>query len=212
MARADGQKTKEKILQIAEQLFAEKGYDGTSVDVIAKKTGVNKALIYYHFKNKEDILNLLNERVMDELIKQVEYSMSAHERGEEKKKREGLSEILDFLLQKRRILSIMLMESLKQKDTKYSLFRCAEYFMHKTKTGDAKELHDRKEKEDGGKQQHMVYEFFTGFIPLILFAVLEEKWSNWFDCDREKLFDYFIDAFEKSHIRANQHTSDSKEE
>ncbi len=47
--------TKEKILIEAETLFAEKGYDGTSVRDIAKAAEVNLAAINYHFKNKENL-------------------------------------------------------------------------------------------------------------------------------------------------------------
>ena len=47
-----GEQTKQKILNVAGELFAENGFDGTSVDSIANAAGVNKALIYYHFKDK----------------------------------------------------------------------------------------------------------------------------------------------------------------
>lgn len=46
---------KEKILQTALQEFAEKGFDGARIDYISKAAGVNKALIYYHFKSKEEL-------------------------------------------------------------------------------------------------------------------------------------------------------------
>ncbi|WP_139489221.1 TetR/AcrR family transcriptional regulator [Brevibacillus dissolubilis] len=46
---------RDKILQTALQEFAEKGYDGARIDHIAKIAGVNKALIYYHFKGKEEL-------------------------------------------------------------------------------------------------------------------------------------------------------------
>jgi len=47
--------TKEKILETAAELFAEKGFDGTSVRDIAKAAEVNLAAINYHFKNKENL-------------------------------------------------------------------------------------------------------------------------------------------------------------
>ena len=53
MSRTGGEKTKKKILLIAERLFAQNGYDGTSVQDIAREAEVNKALIYYHFKKCE---------------------------------------------------------------------------------------------------------------------------------------------------------------
>ncbi|MFC4099148.1 TetR/AcrR family transcriptional regulator [Paenibacillus xanthanilyticus] len=46
---------KEKILQTALREFAEKGFDGARIDYISKAAGVNKALIYYHFKSKEEL-------------------------------------------------------------------------------------------------------------------------------------------------------------
>jgi len=50
--KRDAKVTKEKIIKNAMQLFSQNGYDATSADEIAKKSGVNKALIYYYFKNK----------------------------------------------------------------------------------------------------------------------------------------------------------------
>jgi TetR/AcrR family transcriptional regulator len=46
---------KEKILEVALTEFAHKGFEGARVDRIALDAGVNKALIYYHFKNKEEL-------------------------------------------------------------------------------------------------------------------------------------------------------------
>ena len=51
--------TKERILQEALTLFAENGYDGTSVEQIAEKVGIKAPSLYKHFKGKEDILNAL---------------------------------------------------------------------------------------------------------------------------------------------------------
>lgn len=46
---------KEKILEAALIEFADKGYEGARVDRIAKAAGVNKALIYYHFRSKDEL-------------------------------------------------------------------------------------------------------------------------------------------------------------
>ncbi len=48
--------TRENILLAADQMFGEIGYDATSTREIAEACGVNKALIHYHFKNKEGLL------------------------------------------------------------------------------------------------------------------------------------------------------------
>ena len=51
--------TKEKILDAALTLFAENGYDGTSVEQIASIVGIKAPSLYKHYKGKEDILNAL---------------------------------------------------------------------------------------------------------------------------------------------------------
>ena len=51
--------TKERILDAALTLFAENGYDGTSVEQIAKAVGIKAPSLYKHYKGKEDILNAL---------------------------------------------------------------------------------------------------------------------------------------------------------
>ena len=48
--------TRERIQEIALELFAEQGYEKTSLREIAERLGVTKAALYYHFKSKEDIV------------------------------------------------------------------------------------------------------------------------------------------------------------
>ena len=52
-------KTRDRILLAALDLFAKKGYDETSIDLIAEYVGIKGPSIYAHFKGKEDILNSL---------------------------------------------------------------------------------------------------------------------------------------------------------
>lgn len=48
-----------QILQVAESLFAEKGFDGTSIREIAKKAQINIAMVSYYFGSKEKLLESL---------------------------------------------------------------------------------------------------------------------------------------------------------
>ena len=50
------QKRKEKILEVALQLFANQGYHRTSISDIATKAKISKGLLYNYFKNKKDLL------------------------------------------------------------------------------------------------------------------------------------------------------------
>ena len=49
--------TKQRILNEALTLFAENGYDGTGVDLIAERVGIKGPSLYKHYKGKEEILN-----------------------------------------------------------------------------------------------------------------------------------------------------------
>jgi AcrR family transcriptional regulator len=63
--------TRARIQRVALELFAERGYDGTSLREIAERLDVTKAALYYHFKSKEDIVGSLVEDYfgqIDELI------------------------------------------------------------------------------------------------------------------------------------------------
>jgi AcrR family transcriptional regulator len=55
--------TRERILDIALELFSEQGYDKTSLRDIAERLGTTKAALYYHFERKEDILLELHLRL-----------------------------------------------------------------------------------------------------------------------------------------------------
>lgn len=63
--------TREKIQAVALELFAEHGYDKTSLREIAERLDVSKAALYYHFSTKEDIAVSLFDGLlagMDEII------------------------------------------------------------------------------------------------------------------------------------------------
>ena len=59
---------KNEILDVAEQLFVEKGFDNTSTNDIINEIGIARGTLYYHFKSKEDILDTIVERIRREKI------------------------------------------------------------------------------------------------------------------------------------------------
>jgi AcrR family transcriptional regulator len=66
-----GRQTRSRLRELALELFAEQGYEKTSLREIAERLGVTKAALYYYFKSKEDIVRSLVEDYVaevDELI------------------------------------------------------------------------------------------------------------------------------------------------
>lgn len=57
--------TRDRILRFAAQSFAEKGFAGARVDEIARRAGVNKAMLYYHVGNKEELYAAVVRSVLD---------------------------------------------------------------------------------------------------------------------------------------------------
>ena len=75
----DAQKTREAILSAAETLFAERGFDGTSVDAIAGLAGYNKSLIFQYFGDKLGLYSQVlkrSDREMGELMRRAYASVS----------------------------------------------------------------------------------------------------------------------------------------
>jgi AcrR family transcriptional regulator len=70
-ARGD---TRARIQRVALELFAEQGYERTSLREIAERLGVTKAALYYHFKSKEDIVRSFTEDLFARLDALVEWA------------------------------------------------------------------------------------------------------------------------------------------
>lgn len=63
--------TNKKILDAAEQLFAEKSYEGTTLREIAKKVGIREPSIYAHFSNKEAIYGAVIDRALSLFYQEI---------------------------------------------------------------------------------------------------------------------------------------------
>jgi len=68
--------TRERIQSIALELFAEQGYEKTSLREIAERLGVTKAALYYHFRSKEDIVRSFVEDYRAELEQVIAWGAS----------------------------------------------------------------------------------------------------------------------------------------
>jgi AcrR family transcriptional regulator len=60
---SDGAQTRERILDVAQELFTRQGYDKTSLRDIAERLQITKAALYYYFRRKEEILIELHLRL-----------------------------------------------------------------------------------------------------------------------------------------------------
>jgi AcrR family transcriptional regulator len=67
--RADGELSRERILDAATEIAAERGYEGASIALVSAKCGLPASSIYWHFKNKDDLIAAVIERSFGDWLK-----------------------------------------------------------------------------------------------------------------------------------------------
>jgi AcrR family transcriptional regulator len=193
MHRINSTHTKNDILDAAEKLFADKGFDGTGIMEIAREAGMPKSLIYYYFKNKEDILHELIDSLIRETV-DLKVSAVADEHPEDMLTKEGLSRFLhimyDFYDKRKGMYKIIHQEALKKEFIGNLLMQIQ--ISQKASIDYFKEA-GMKINEKDMKMGH----FFMVAMPFMSFIVYKDKWCQSNDCDpkelREKFFDLITD-------------------
>ncbi len=67
-----GERTTQRALDAAERLFADKGYDGTTMRQIADEIGIREPSLYKHFQSKEAVYDAVLERGVKPLLTEIE--------------------------------------------------------------------------------------------------------------------------------------------
>ncbi|MFF3392462.1 TetR/AcrR family transcriptional regulator [Streptomyces sp. NPDC002669] len=75
--RMTGKERREQLLDIGRTLFADKGFEGTSVEEIAARAGVSKPVVYEHFGGKEGLYAVVVDREMRRLLDMVTSALTA---------------------------------------------------------------------------------------------------------------------------------------
>jgi AcrR family transcriptional regulator len=95
------------ILEAAREAFAEGGYHRTSLEEVAERAGVSKALIYEHFSSKRELHSAMLELHVRELIERLNEALAAAEPGEQRM-RAGTDAFFRFLEERRGTAAILL--------------------------------------------------------------------------------------------------------
>lgn len=75
-ARMTGSERRQQLIEIAKSLFAERGYDGTSIEEIAQRANVSKPVVYEHFGGKEGLYAVVVDREMSALLDGITSSLT----------------------------------------------------------------------------------------------------------------------------------------
>jgi AcrR family transcriptional regulator len=72
-----GQERREQLLDVGRRLFAERGFEATSIEEVAARAGVSKPVVYEHFGGKEGLYAVVVDREMQSLLDRVNSALTA---------------------------------------------------------------------------------------------------------------------------------------
>jgi AcrR family transcriptional regulator len=131
--RENSRKIKQEIINAATDLFYEQGFEKASLRDIARKVGLTQAAIYYHFRNKEEILYTIIETSSNELFFTLKSCLSGNEDPLERLRNAIFQHIVSIrtkrkgakiIIEDKRFLSGELNKLVKEKEkVVYNLYR-----------------------------------------------------------------------------------------
>jgi AcrR family transcriptional regulator len=91
-----GTERREQLIEVARRLFAEKGFEGTSVEEIAARAEVSKPVVYEHFGGKEGLYEVVVDREVGYLLAAIESALADAVRSRELVEQAALA-LLDYV-------------------------------------------------------------------------------------------------------------------
>lgn len=77
--RVDGEASRERILDAAAKVAGERGYEGTSISLVSERSGLPASSIYWHFKDKDELIASVIDRSFQSWVQALEQSVRVPE-------------------------------------------------------------------------------------------------------------------------------------
>lgn len=169
--------SREMILEAAIKLFSDKGFNGTTINEIAKEAGLSQGMIYYIFESKDQLLvEILDSfkkeltRVFTAIYSKDEYS-PYHGLWESGEIKEGM----EFFIKNRQLWIVLFSESLKSETGKENLIGIWDSL---NKSIRQQLLNDRGFSIEQGDLTRDLVDLFFVFMPAVLFSIFVEDWRK----------------------------------
>lgn len=172
---------KERILSSSITLFADKGFDATSVELIAKEADVTKSLIYYHFKSKNQILDVLIDDFIDKFEKLVK------KRNDKNAQVSNRKTYYDFLSENEDLVRVAIIESFKKMNDEPPILKLLDVYMRVKGKSDNIETY--------------ASELYTNLIPTASFICFGNKFCQKYHLAKKEYFELFADCLAKIHTQ-----------
>jgi AcrR family transcriptional regulator len=187
--------TKERILAAALDEFATKGFAGTRVDQIAQAAGVNKAMIYYHFAGKQELFDQLFQSEMELVKKEIGLIMAQRDPNSPEEMTKAVQALLDYVGRKKKLLQVLMSGATLSVELQPNLFKLLD-FTSAFGLEIAQKAGRTSTEKDGNA---ILYELFTGLLPLIQFVILRDGLKAYYGWEEEDLNKYFIASWMHQH-------------
>jgi AcrR family transcriptional regulator len=159
-------KTRERILQAADELFGLVGFESATTREIVERSGVNKATLYYHFAGKEELLESLLDDYYDRLNRSLQAALL---QGTDLKARliNVIDDYMDFLAENRNFMLIVQREAASGR----FIERMADHLAPLLQTGEAL-LHDALPKTSNPTMEshHVLISFFGMIVSYFTYS------------------------------------------
>ena len=188
--KPDGRK---RILKAAIKIFSEKSFDGARISDISKAANVPGSLIYYHFKSKEDILEVLIDNFLAEF---TQLSQIAKNDSHSEKPKNIVNRLenhyFNFAQNNVELIRIILFESLKKNVEKPPIFKFVEGLLE----NDGEAI---KSSKSYNLDERRVAEFFTSLLPMCFFLCFKKQWCDYFYISQKDLNLLFTNIIAETH-------------
>jgi AcrR family transcriptional regulator len=123
---ASDNQTRQKIFRAAAEIFEEKGYTGARMQEIADRAGMNKALLHYYFRSKEQLFMAVFQVLIKKMFEKI-FSIFEEEISFKEKLRKFLDEHIEFMIRNPKLPIFLLNELSKNQDLAEGLKEMVNY-------------------------------------------------------------------------------------
>ncbi len=189
--------TKESILGAARAIMINKGYDGTKMEDIARKAGVSKVMLYYHFQSKENILKELIGRIIDAAKKHLAEQIEGMKSQKTIRPEIILENMRQIIGSESSFIRIILSEVLRGKlDYEIVLSLMSDFY---------NEIYNMMSKDAGNliedRESYITKMLFFQGIPLIMYHCISDDVARVYGISHIKLEHAFTEKFSDSLLR-----------
>jgi AcrR family transcriptional regulator len=178
-----GLKTKAQILHAAQKIFQRDGFDDCRVDDIALEAGVTKAMIYYHFESKEDMMLKLIEQMVQTIQEALPQPGSEHTPQMDA----HLHHMIQLWDDNREVTSFLISRAFKDPTLFQALQKIAAPFYNTLLA---------QKQNQSTMQSHHLNLFFFNTLPMILFPVLREQFATQYGISADEVEKQFVEQFQ----------------